>query len=485
MSFTLSNNGNAINEAWNHIQAGIITLPGAPHQYLDRAHFNDVTSNVNIQRYINHEPSLAGESAAKKNELFRQVLETPAKRMFVVCIDARLGMTHLRHLISHRFKDRTLPMPSTYTDPMYPTIPAAFRTAEWTLNRFPTFHDGEFTNFMSGGRPNPITLAQAPLGPGTQGTVQRGQIDIQHCTTQFQTAIGGQNTNVTTDLAIKSIDNQGGTAHAEIKFVQFLRLALNNHPQITRFFAGCRSDTTTYLISELANMDLWNLMMDNNGAQQKGLDMIWAKGQLIGLAGALQIIHGPTNGIVAYHHDIKAQNILVFVNNQAHELKFTDWGCAGGETHRAGHPVGGSTNHGGFPCEPPETVPIVVGVRRRTGCPHDIWSLGCVFLQMMLWMFTGKANLTSFMRTIYATSNGPRNCFYGQPPTALAAPVTAALLQLHNLNISMLRNAVAVIRNMLRMDPTTRPTAVQLVQRLNGISSSLWSPAGGLSTGYR
>ncbi|KAL8792443.1 MAG: hypothetical protein Q9195_004976 [Heterodermia aff. obscurata] len=125
--------------------------------------------------------------------------------------------------------------------------------------------------------------------------------------------------------------------------------------------------------------------------------LTWLFDQLSGLISALQQIHtlGPVRGqdggdlagrtSIGFHHDLKPSNILLFGKDtwEDQNLKISDFGSGrigqvtlgSGETIYNSNPSTGDPNYSA-----PEFA-----VDGRTSCPKDVWSMGCVFLEVLLW----------------------------------------------------------------------------------------------------
>ena len=136
-------------------------------------------------------------------------------------------------------------------------------------------------------------------------------------------------------------------------------------------------------------------------------EILWFLEQLHGLASALKMIHDLTHedGLAepsspmlqppspvhpgerraGWHHDLKPENILYFWHTDPPRGNFriSDWGSGKVNTYRSGSIKTPSPN--GTPTyEPPEVI-----VEGTTSRPHDVWSLGCVFLELLVWALIG------------------------------------------------------------------------------------------------
>lgn len=105
--------------------------------------------------------------------------------------------------------------------------------------------------------------------------------------------------------------------------------------------------------------------------------------QILGLAGALVVLHQDN-----YRHgDLKPENILIFNNQDQPDMwKIADLGLAKfhiDPTRNRRGPT--STRHGTVSYEPPEFLLD----DQPTSRLYDIWSMGCIILQLITWLLYG------------------------------------------------------------------------------------------------
>lgn len=120
--------------------------------------------------------------------------------------------------------------------------------------------------------------------------------------------------------------------------------------------------------------------------------------QLTGLSSALNELHNYKKDDLdncSYRHgDLKPENILRFNNGTAVGLlKMADLGLAKlhlSETGKRGPTV---TRHGTPLYEPPEVILEPEIARSRQ---YDIWSMGCVLLELLVWLIYGNEELVRF-----------------------------------------------------------------------------------------
>ena len=173
------------------------------------------------------------------------------------------------------------------------------------------------------------------------------------------------------------------------------------HPHIVTHLATWKQDGRHYIILPYAQCDL-RQYMEHNTFTQKQKDALWLLCQFRGMADAIRRIHNlsdkeepksnltvvtpaPGARTTAWHHDIKPENILFFKDSCSSDGRFglSDWGSARVNPYRTGSyntrsPIGTLTY------EPPD-----LDSKGTASRPHDLWSLGCVFLELFVWAVFG------------------------------------------------------------------------------------------------
>ena len=152
-------------------------------------------------------------------------------------------------------------------------------------------------------------------------------------------------------------------------------------------------------------------------------DILWFLEQLHGLASALKMIHDLTNEEdlaepsspmlqppspvlppgerrSGWHHDLKPENILFFWHTDPPRGNFriSDWGSGKVNTYRSGKTSINTPSPTGTPTyEPPEVM-----VEGKTSRPYDVWSLGCVFLELLVWALFDFETVKKFKKERFA-----------------------------------------------------------------------------------
>jgi len=134
------------------------------------------------------------------------------------------------------------------------------------------------------------------------------------------------------------------------------------------------------MIYPLADMDMdrWLETEPKGFNSDKMCQHIYA-GALLGLASGVEWIHREIDGMVGYHRDLKPPNILLFSSGEYEWLwKIADFGCA--NLKLLENTATNNTAASAY-WAPPEFVENADG--RTHGRPHDVYSLGCVFLLLV------------------------------------------------------------------------------------------------------
>lgn len=141
--------------------------------------------------------------------------------------------------------------------------------------------------------------------------------------------------------------------------------------------------------------NLWNLC-ENQGViqhQREGTFIAGIFTQLLGLANALSVLHQNN-----YRHgDLKPENILVFQHQNGPAIwKIADLGLAKFHYDPTAMRFGPtSTRHGTFSYEPPEFLQD----NEPTSRLYDIWSMGCIILQLITWLLYGLPGVDELTRS--------------------------------------------------------------------------------------
>jgi serine/threonine protein kinase len=152
----------------------------------------------------------------------------------------------------------------------------------------------------------------------------------------------------------------------------------------------------------------------------------WFFEQICGLSDAIRRLHHPGTGNASAsavraenssslrHGDLKPENILLFENRkEAQErrkkhwiLQITDVGLA--KSHEQATELRDATRAyaGTIMYEPPEATEGGTARSRR----YDVWSMGCIYLEFLIWILYGAEGLVQFGQDI--RGQGSKATFY-------------------------------------------------------------------------
>jgi serine/threonine protein kinase len=186
-----------------------------------------------------------------------------------------------------------------------------------------------------------------------------------------------------------------------------------SHPNLTQGIAAIRRGRERYVMFPWADggnlRDLW---IDNPEPKvTAGLvrDIIE---QLLGMAEALMRLHFWTDQPHVRHGNIKPENILVFPTGDKScigTLELSDVGSVRDHSARTQLRSRNSGNsYGTVKYEPPESVTKKLSPRSRLS---DIWSMGCVTVEFMVWLLYGYEELKEFNAHISGKLEEPSRFF--------------------------------------------------------------------------
>ncbi|KAG4280455.1 CMGC protein kinase [Fusarium proliferatum] len=221
------------------------------------------------------------------------------------------------------------------------------------------------------------------------GTAQVSQVKHK-C---FCLGIGG---GVVHDYAVKKLllDNWGNYRR-EVDAYEKLKLAQSPHPHIVPLLASYRNEGKYHLIFPLARCDLAKYWRTDHLTMLNWRTTKWFASQMAGLADALNTIHQGSGGnqepgsyMYGVHGDIKPANILCFGSDDREpSLALTDFGSSYFLTPREKEIPRGLKHTPVY--RAPEVDTTTGGITQA----YDIWSLGCVFLEAIVWLLDGKAGI--------------------------------------------------------------------------------------------
>jgi serine/threonine protein kinase len=219
--------------------------------------------------------------------------------------------------------------------------------------------------------------------------------------------------------------------------------------------------------------------------------VVWFFEQLRGLADAVRHLHAlkalpalvqfrkgapvPRREKMAFHNDIKPENILVFEPDDGSLglMKISDFGC--------GKVVRQDSNSGALAAErfygTPEYESPDVVTQNELSQPNDIWALGCVYLELLDWFTVPKSEVQMSFQSQRYTGPGPSNAAFWHRDTdgkfKLKPQVGRKLMDLEKKYCypkKDLQWLLHIIWFLLDVDMKDRTTAEQLYNDINHIT---------------
>ncbi|KAK1749698.1 putative Serine/threonine-protein kinase [Echria macrotheca] len=221
-------------------------------------------------------------------------------------------------------------------------------------------------------------------------------------------------------FAIKCLHSQDKESFR--KEVDMLKRFSNNaHPHLISLLATYEQNRSFFLIFPRAESDLQAYWKDKEPPSPSDMDgMRWIAEQCLGIAKGVLKIHShdssnsrlqlpDANGLVGNHGDIKPENVLWFRERDAQGrsgrgiLKLSDFGLADFNTRRTASRrfhsnIFVTCNYRAPECDLPN--------QGGKGRQYDIWTLGCLYLEFVVWMIGGSPLLRKFEKARLSRDKG-------------------------------------------------------------------------------
>ncbi|KAF9770499.1 hypothetical protein IL306_011959 [Fusarium sp. DS 682] len=255
----------------------------------------------------------------------------------------------------------------------------------------------------------PIFYDAGTIKAGGTGQVSRVQIKMDHFKNTFEEE------EQELAYAVKKFCNGAEDYFREFDALIKLTETGKCHPHIVSILASYRMEDRFHLVFPLARCDLamyWSI--ESPFFDWETIE--WFGGQFRGLADALTTIHrgyrdseelGPD--IYGVHGDIKPQNILCFGSDTKWtSLAFTDFGSSYFLTPDNPEIPRGLKHTPVY--RAPEVDTTSDGVTQA----YDIWSLGCVFAEAIMWLLEGHSGVVKLtkVRLDEGNNNPNRDAFF-------------------------------------------------------------------------
>ncbi|ROV87924.1 hypothetical protein VSDG_09444 [Cytospora chrysosperma] len=391
--------------------------PGWVQYYVPEGCLERLITKESIIREFTRNDKAGGEKHAD-TDLLDYILRS-ARKLLAISLLTGVNGSELHKAMkmfkSSGIKDTKLPI--KFTDPLEP--PWSQQAQLWTAikrNDFgekqwrflvPIFREDEIKLEIESLHILPFTLATTETKQGTFGNVWEVEIHESHLEKPMRKYDGSR-----ANAAIKEIKETAGQSGEEaLKEWQREEKALLDtaglkHTHIIEVKAIFTwTGKGKYFMFQWA--DGGNLREFYKMSPRPNLSVRLMKQivrQLVGLADALNSLHNykkHDKDAGSYRHgDLKPENILRFKDDtEIGILKIADMGLAKHHIDKTGVRVGPTTTRYGTPLyEPPE---VVLNSKEARSRQYDIWSMGCVILELIVWLLYGNEELEKFNHCLY------------------------------------------------------------------------------------
>lgn len=224
------------------------------------------------------------------------------------------------------------------------------------------------------------------------------------------------------------------------------------------------------MIFPLATCDL-HKYMDKEPRKNDSKYVSWLIRQLQGLTDALSKIHGtdvqgtdPVRRTTGYHRDLKPENILFFQDSVESgvygTLQISDFGLAKFHSDTTG--IERSRTRSAAALGTPRYAPpeLLLGGRTDASASHDLWSFGCIILELLIWNQFGKEGRQEFLQQV-------DNLFYRTEQTNFEIHDQVRewieRLECSELHPSLQKLLGVTVNRLLVWDPDGRWTSAELL----------------------
>ncbi|KAL9120617.1 MAG: hypothetical protein Q9187_002825 [Circinaria calcarea] len=399
-----------------------------------------------------------------KLESTARIVLNEAPKIFAILLELHCEQVFVRFVESDVLDSR-LPLDEAILRNIIPEAAQRFECLQWEYLAY-QFKRGQYHKKLSQKQVLPY-LQQENIGGGGYSTVYRVLIPPQH-----QTFIGDASSKGI-ELIRKELRSFGQDEKAEAELL-FLLGSLK-HPNIVELLASYTQNGISNLLFHPAAMDLHEFLLQSD--RPVGfMERFTFHQAMHGIADGLSYLHNfrarPATSrtgceplMHGYHHDIKPRNILV----RGSAFILADFGTSKlKDIDKDTKTMWKNTTfeYGAPECRDPETW-----VAGTVGRALDIWSLACVFSEIVTYALHGSKGILEFRRQRLKEhlNGGMTQCFHDGEN--LDSDVGIHLDDLEeNSSSDPIRKLLYLIRTMFSTEPISRPKANEVEKTLSHIA---------------
>jgi serine/threonine protein kinase len=257
-------------------------------------------------------------------------------------------------------------------------------------------------------------------------------------------------------------------------------LSRRPHEHIAQAVSSWTSSQTSYILFPLADGDLYHFFRTPPPSELNKEFSIWILQQAGGVCDAIKYIHNyefeesdlstakTKMRRIGFHHDLKPANILLYgAEGKRPTWKIGDFG-SGAVKDVAVNSRECLYNRKASTGDPVYSAPEYV-VDGRVSYPKDIWSLGCIYLEILVWALDQLGGLSRFEQArLEFSQDCPDHAptFWcqknGGPYLNPAVDRKLSCLELRCKATGFFAEFLSITRQMLAVDPVHRLTAPQV-----------------------
>ncbi|KAL5586394.1 hypothetical protein FOBRF1_016264 [Fusarium oxysporum] len=336
----------------------------------------------------------------------------PAKIIFLILARADM-LDRIGEFLSNDFSDHHLPIEVLWTREGYKLKSA--KDSDWTIAPFgagihyrdvdyftqkqwpflaPIF-EREFEYVLQQGIPLPLVEKGNAIVSGFS-SVSKIKMHHAHVPEQIEHSMAMKKMELESEDQIKYVNK-------EMTNVTSLRLL--DHDHLVKAILACtRGKQALFFFPWAKGGDLYNFLKSNSNEGMAAI--IWMLDQMVGLCSALSLLADK-----GYRHgDLKPANILLFPEKSgSYRMKITDVGLSKLHILATSRRLNGTTAKATTRrYSPPEFdllfdddgEPVEDSDDIKLSRKFDVWSLGCVFIEFLIWAKLGRQKYKEFDRSM-------------------------------------------------------------------------------------
>lgn len=341
------------------------------------------------------------ETNGKELNNFVEFVWNDGVRIFATCINARLSILRVYQLWKDKMDDTNIPISEEQLNGWGGDAEAFYQNQfKFKAHEFPSPTSKKRNKFV------PIDkdvimpfLKKEYIGGGGYGEVFSVRIhELHHAFAPHRDQ----------EFALKVFPQaNGGQTDFEKERKIYEQLAEVPHEHLTPFLTSWQQGGQSYILFPLARCDLHKFLTTPSPESKTG-KIDWLLRQMLGLARALGHIHNLApqrekrnqsnvnefRKRICCHYDLKPGNVLVFGEEDI--LKISDFGQAVIKEKKSRDINGPRSPKTNAQLGDEEYSAPEIDRSRSTSRSCDIWSLGCIYLVMLLWFFGYEDDIEAF-----------------------------------------------------------------------------------------